>query len=62
MKGITSGKMYAAETITENTGRSDLFNIMGTEEVKKMEILNGIKRFLVEGNRADFFVVNPITD
>lgn len=35
MKGITSGKMYAEETITENTGRSDLFSIMRTEEVKK---------------------------
>ncbi|WP_010916928.1 acyl-CoA dehydrogenase family protein [Thermoplasma volcanium] len=64
LKGITSGKLYGAEAITEPSGGSDLFGMMKTTAVKKGNkyILNGQKRFIVGGKGADFFVTYAITD
>ncbi|MCL4344357.1 MAG: acyl-CoA dehydrogenase [Thaumarchaeota archaeon] len=64
LKGITSGKRYGAEAITEPTGGSDLFGMMRTRAVKSGSkyILNGQKRFVVGGSGADFFVTYAITD
>lgn len=64
LRGITSGKLYGAEAITEPSGGSDLFGMMRTTAVKKGSsfILNGQKRFVVGGVGADFFIVYAITD
>lgn len=64
LKGITSGKRYGAEAITEPSGGSDLFGMMKTNAVKRGNkfILNGQKRFIVGGKDADFFVTYAITD
>lgn len=64
LKGITSGKKYGAEAITEPTGGSDLFGMMRTRAVKNGSkyILDGQKRFVVGGSGADFFVTYAITD
>ncbi|MDM7276006.1 MAG: acyl-CoA dehydrogenase family protein, partial [Thermoprotei archaeon] len=64
LRGITSGKLYGAEAITEPSGGSDVFGMMRTTAVKKggSFILNGQKRFIVGGVGADFFVTFAITD
>ncbi|MFN4046615.1 MAG: acyl-CoA dehydrogenase family protein, partial [Acidilobaceae archaeon] len=64
LRGITSGKLYGAEAITEPSGGSDLFGMMRTTAEKRggRFILNGQKRFIVGGVGADFFVVYAITD
>ncbi|MCL6002930.1 MAG: acyl-CoA/acyl-ACP dehydrogenase [Candidatus Thermoplasmatota archaeon] len=64
LKGITSGKKYGAEAITEPSGGSDLFGMMHSSAEKKGNkfILNGQKRFIVGGKGADFFVTYAITD
>jgi len=62
--GITSGKKYGAEAITEPSGGSDLFGMMHTKAERKGNkfILNGQKRFIVGGQGADFFVTYALTD
>ncbi len=64
LRGITSGKKYGAEAITEPSGGSDLFGMMKTSAEKKGNkyLLNGQKRFIVGGKGADFFVTYAITD
>jgi acyl-CoA dehydrogenase len=64
LRGITSGKKYGAEAITEPSGGSDLFGMMKTSAVKRGNkfVLNGQKRFIVGGKGADFFVTYAITD
>jgi len=64
LRGITSGRRYGAEAITEPSGGSDLFGMMRTTAEKKGDkfILNGQKRFIVGGVGADFFVTFAITD
>ena len=64
LRGITSGKKYGAEAITEPSGGSDLFGMMKTTAEKKGNkyLLNGQKRFIVGGKGADFFVTYAITD
>lgn len=64
LQGITSGKRYGAEAITEPSGGSDLFGMMKTTARKKgsLFVLNGQKRFIVGGQGADFFVTYAMTD
>jgi alkylation response protein AidB-like acyl-CoA dehydrogenase len=64
LKGITSGKKYGAEAITEPSGGSDLFGMMKSRAIKSGNkfVLNGQKRFIVGGKGADFFVTYAITD
>ncbi|MGC8516161.1 MAG: acyl-CoA dehydrogenase family protein [Thermoplasmata archaeon] len=64
LRGITSGKLYGAEAITEPSGGSDLFGMMKTTATKKGRsfVLNGQKRFIVGGQGADFFVTYAISD
>lgn len=64
LKGITSGKKYGAEAITEPSGGSDLFGMMHSSAIRsgRKFILNGQKRFIVGGKGADFFVTYAITD
>jgi hypothetical protein len=64
LRGITSGKRYGAEAITEPTGGSDLFGMMRTTAKRNGNafLLNGQKRFIVGGQGADFFVTYAMTD
>lgn len=64
LRGITSGKRYGAEAITEPSGGSDLFGMMRTTALRHGGgfVLNGQKRFIVGGQGADFFVVYALTD
>ncbi|MGC8506590.1 MAG: acyl-CoA dehydrogenase family protein [Thermoplasmata archaeon] len=64
LRGITSGKLYGAEAITEPSGGSDLFGMMKTTAIKRGRsfLLNGQKRFIVGGQGADFFVTYAISD
>lgn len=64
LRGITSGKLYGAEAITEPSGGSDLFGMMKTKATRKGNsyILNGQKRFIVGGQGADFFVTYAMSD
>jgi acyl-CoA dehydrogenase len=64
LRGITSGKRYGAEAITEPSGGSDLFGMMKTTAQKRggLYVLNGQKRFIVGGQGADFFVTYAMTD
>ena len=64
LRGITSGKRYGAEAITEPSGGSDLFGMMKTTARRHGGgfALNGQKRFIVGGQGADFFVVYALSD
>jgi alkylation response protein AidB-like acyl-CoA dehydrogenase len=64
LRGITSGKRYGAEAITEPSGGSDLFGMMRTSAQKRGStfVLDGQKRFIVGGQGADFFVTYAMTD
>ncbi|MDG7011717.1 MAG: acyl-CoA/acyl-ACP dehydrogenase [Nitrososphaerota archaeon] len=64
LRGITSGKRYGAEAITEPSGGSDLFGMMKTAARREGDtfVLNGQKRFIVGGQGADFFVTYAVTD
>jgi hypothetical protein len=64
LRGITSGKRYGAEAITEPTGGSDLFGMMRTTAKRNGNAfsLNGQKRFIVGGQGADFFVTYAMTE
>lgn len=64
LRGITSGRKYGAEAITEPSGGSDLFGMMHSTAEKSggKFILNGQKRFIVGGKGADFFVTYAVTD
>lgn len=64
LRGITSGKRYGAEAITEPSGGSDLFGMMKTTARRSRGkfVLNGQKRFIVGGQGADFFLVYAMTE
>ncbi len=64
LRGITGGKRYGAEAITEPSGGSDLFGMMRTTARRDGDafVLDGQKRFIVGGQGADFFVTYAMTD
>jgi alkylation response protein AidB-like acyl-CoA dehydrogenase len=58
LKPYIEGKLVAAEALTEPRGGSDFFGAMTRAELKgDYFILNGMKRFVVGADGADFFVV-----
>ncbi len=58
LKPYIEGKLIAAEALTEPRGGSDFFGAMTKAELKGDHfILNGMKRFVVGAEGADFFVV-----
>jgi alkylation response protein AidB-like acyl-CoA dehydrogenase len=58
LKPYIEGKLVAAEALTEPRGGSDFFGAMTRAELKGDHfILNGMKRFVVGADGADFFVV-----
>jgi len=58
LKSYIEGKLVAAEALTEPRGGSDFFGAMTRAELKGDHfILNGMKRFVVGAEGADFFLV-----
>lgn len=58
LKPYLEGKLVAAEALTEPRGGSDFFGAMSRAELKDDHfILNGMKRFVVGAEGADFFLV-----
>jgi len=58
LKPYIEGKLVAAEALTEPRGGSDFFGSMTRAELKGDHfILNGMKRFIVGAEGADFFLV-----
>ncbi|MBF0117728.1 MAG: acyl-CoA/acyl-ACP dehydrogenase [Desulfobacterales bacterium] len=58
LKPYLEGKLVAAEALTEPRGGSDFFGAMTKAELKGDHlILNGMKRFVVGAEGADFFLV-----
>ncbi len=58
LKPYIEGKLVAAEALTEPRGGSDFFGAMTRAELKSDHfILNGMKRFVVGAEGADFFLV-----
>ena len=58
LKPYIEGKLVAAEALTEPRGGSDFFGAMTKAEVSGDHfILNGMKRFVVGAEGADFFLV-----
>lgn len=58
LKPYIEGKLVAAEALTEPRGGSDFFGAMTKAELKGDHfILNGMKRFVVGAEGADFFLV-----
>jgi acyl-CoA dehydrogenase len=58
LKPYIEGRLVAAEALTEPRGGSDFFGAMTRAELKGDHfILNGMKRFVVGADGADFFVV-----
>ncbi len=58
LKPYIEGKLVAAEALTEPRGGSDFFGAMTRAELKGDHfILNGMKRFVVGAEGADFFLV-----
>lgn len=58
LKPYIEGKLVAAEALTEPRGGSDFFGAMTRAEIKGDHfVLNGMKRFVVGADGADFFVV-----
>jgi alkylation response protein AidB-like acyl-CoA dehydrogenase len=58
LKPYIEGKLVAAEALTEPRGGSDFFGAMTKAELKgNTFILNGMKRFVVGAEGADFFLV-----
>jgi alkylation response protein AidB-like acyl-CoA dehydrogenase len=58
LKPYIEGKLVAAEALTEPRGGSDFFGAMTKAELKDDHfILNGMKRFVVGAEGADFFLV-----
>jgi acyl-CoA dehydrogenase len=58
LKPYLEGKLVAAEALTEPRGGSDFFGAMSRAELKGDHfILNGMKRFVVGAEGADFFLV-----
>ncbi|MCP4691541.1 MAG: acyl-CoA dehydrogenase, partial [Desulfobacterales bacterium] len=56
LKPYIEGKLVAAEALTEPRGGSDFFGAMTRAELKGDHfILNGMKRFVVGAEGADFF-------
>ncbi len=58
LKPYIAGKLVAAEALTEPRGGSDFFGAMTRAELKGDHfLLNGMKRFVVGAEGADFFLV-----
>jgi acyl-CoA dehydrogenase len=58
LKPYIEGKLISAEALTEPRGGSDFFGAMTRAELKGDHfILNGMKRFVVGAEGADFFLV-----
>ncbi|ETR73127.1 MAG: Acyl-CoA dehydrogenase domain-containing protein [Candidatus Magnetoglobus multicellularis str. Araruama] len=58
LKPYIEGKLIAAEALTEPRGGSDFFGAMTRAELKGDHfVLNGMKRFVVGAEGADFFLV-----
>ena len=58
LKPYLEGKLIAAEALTEPRGGSDFFGAMTRADLKgDYFILNGMKRFVVGAEGADFFLV-----
>ncbi len=58
LKPYIEGKLVAAEALTEPRGGSDFFGAMTRAELEGDHfILNGMKRFVVGAEGADFFLV-----
>jgi len=58
LKPYIEGKLVAAEALTEPRGGSDFFGAMTKAELKGDHfVLNGMKRFVVGAEGADFFLV-----
>jgi alkylation response protein AidB-like acyl-CoA dehydrogenase len=58
LKPYIEGKLVAAEALTEPRGGSDFFGAMTKAELKEDHfVLNGMKRFVVGAEGADFFLV-----
>jgi len=58
LKPYIEGKLVAAEALTEPRGGSDFFGAMTRAELRGDHfILNGMKRFVVGAEGADFFLV-----
>jgi acyl-CoA dehydrogenase len=58
LRPYIAGKLVAAEALTEPRGGSDFFGAMTKAELKGDHfILNGMKRFVVGAEGADFFLV-----
>ncbi|KPJ78247.1 MAG: acyl-CoA dehydrogenase [Deltaproteobacteria bacterium SG8_13] len=58
LKPMIEGKLTAAEALTEPRGGSDFFGAMTRAELQGDHfILNGMKRFVVGAEGADFFLV-----
>jgi alkylation response protein AidB-like acyl-CoA dehydrogenase len=58
LKPYIEGKLVAAEALTEPRGGSDFFGAMSAAELHGDHfILNGMKRFVVGAEGADFFLV-----
>ncbi len=58
LKPILEGQLTAAEALTEPRGGSDFFGAMTRAELRGDHfILNGMKRFVVGAEGADFFLV-----
>ncbi|MFP4532184.1 MAG: acyl-CoA dehydrogenase family protein [Desulfobacterales bacterium] len=58
LKPYLEGKLVSAEALTEPRGGSDFFGAMTRAELKGDHfILNGMKRFVVGAEGADFFLV-----
>lgn len=58
LKPYIQGRLVAAEALTEPRGGSDFFGAMTRAELKGDHfILNGMKRFVVGAEGADFFLV-----
>ncbi len=58
LKPYIAGKLVAAEALTEPRGGSDFFGAMTRAEFKGDHfVLNGMKRFVVGAEGADFFLV-----
>ena len=58
LQPLIEGKLVAAEALTEPRGGSDFFGAMTRAELKGDHfVLNGMKRFVVGAEGADFFLV-----
>ena len=58
LKPLIGGRLVAAEALTEPRGGSDFFGAMTRAELRDDHfVLNGMKRFVVGAEGADFFLV-----